>query len=163
VSLIAAIRAARTRFWAASGYFVPPHQERESLYDAARAKVDVRLILPSHSDVTDAVYAGRAAYGDLLESGVRVWEVEDAVLHTKLVVIDGVWTAIGSSNLDRRSVAFNNEIDVIILGRETAAQAEALLDDYTRGAGEVTLTAWRTRSLSERWREWKARVWQYWM
>ena len=73
------------------------------------------------------MFAGRAAYGDLLEAGVHIFELQNAVLHSKLAVVDGVWTAIGSSNLDRRSVVFNNEVDAIILGSDTAAQVEALL------------------------------------
>ena len=74
-----------------------------------------------------AVYAARAAYGDLLESGARIYEMQNAVLHSKLAIVDGVWTAIGSSNLDRRSVVFNNEVDAIIIGADTASQVEALL------------------------------------
>ena len=84
-----AIRA-RRRTGCRSGYFVPPHQEREDLSTAARRGVDVRIVVPSHSDVQSAVYAGRAAYGDLLESGARIWEVRNAVLHSKLAVVDGV-------------------------------------------------------------------------
>jgi cardiolipin synthase A/B len=104
LSLETAIRAAVHSGWLSSGYFVPPHQEREDLGKAARRGVDLRLVVPSHADVRDAVYAGRAAYGDLLEAGARIYEVRNAVLHSKIAVVDGVWTAIGSSNLDRRSV-----------------------------------------------------------
>ena len=89
--------------------------------------VDVSIVVPSHSDVEAAVYAGRAAYGDLLESGARIFEMQNAVLHSKLATVDGVWTAIGSSNLDRRSVVFNNEVDAIILGADSASQVETLL------------------------------------
>jgi cardiolipin synthase A/B len=163
VSLIEAIRLARSRVWLSSGYFVPPHQERETLYNAARAGIDVRLVLPGHSDVEDAVFAARASYGDLLEAGAKIWEVQDAVLHSKVAVIDGVWTAIGSSNLDRRSVVFNNEVDAIILGRDTASQAETLIQGYVGDAREVTLAAWRNRPFSERLEELEARIWQYWM
>lgn len=163
VSLITAIRSARRRIWLSSGYFVPPHQEREDLNEAARAGVDVRLVLPSVSDVQDAVYAARAAYGDLLEAGARIWEVQNAVLHSKLAVVDSVWSAIGSSNLDRRSVVFNNEADAIILGRETAQQIEAILRADMDASHEVTLDAWRQRSFRERWRELGARIWDYWM
>ena len=120
LSVETAVRAAQHRIWLSSGYFVPPHQEREDLAKAARRGVDLRLVVPSHTDVEGAVYAGRAAYGDLLEAGARIYEVRNAVLHSKIAVVDGVWTSIGSSNLDRRSVVFNNEIDAIILGTTTA-------------------------------------------
>jgi cardiolipin synthase len=86
----------------------------------ARAGVDVRIVTPASSDVQSAVYAARAAYGDLREAGVRGFEMRDAVVHAKLAVVDDTWTALGSSNLDRRSVMFNNEVDTTILGHDTA-------------------------------------------
>jgi len=163
ISLITAIRSARWRIWASSGYFLPPHQEREALSAAAAAGVDVRLVTPSHSDVQSAVYAARAAYGDLLESGARIWEVQNAVLHSKLVTVDGIWSVIGSSNLDRRSVVFNNEVDAIILGRDTAGQVETILRRDIAASRVVTQAAWSHRSINERMHEVAARVWQYWM
>jgi cardiolipin synthase A/B len=163
LSLETAIRAAERRIWLSSGYFVPPHQEREDLARAARRGVDLRLVVPRHTDVQSAVYAGRAAYGDLLEAGAQIWEVQNAVLHSKLAVIDGVWTMIGSSNLDRRSVVFNNEVDAIILGSDTGAQVQALLQGVMAQSRPITLQAWQHRTFDERLREWRARLWQYWM
>jgi cardiolipin synthase len=154
---------AERRIWLSSGYFVPPHQEREDMAKASRRGVDLRLVVPSHSDVESAVYAARAAYGDLLESGAQIFEMQNAVLHSKLAVVDGVWTAIGSSNLDRRSVVFNNEVDAIILGNDTAAQVEALLQRDMAASTPITLHGWRRRSLDERLDEMKARLWEYWM
>jgi cardiolipin synthase A/B len=163
LSLERAIRAAEKRIWLSSGYFVPPHQEREDLGKAARRGVDLRLVLPSQSDVEPAVYAGRAAYGDLLESGAHIFEMRNAVLHSKLAVVDGVWTAIGSSNLDRRSVIFNNEVDAIVLGADTASQVEALLQRDMAESAPISLQAWEHRSFHERLEEFEARLWEYWM
>ncbi len=163
ISLEGAIRAAGKRIWLTTGYFVPPHQEREDLAKAARRGVDLRLVLPRHSDVEAAVVAGRAAYGDLLEAGVQIFEMPNAVLHSKLAVVDGVWTAIGSSNLDRRSVVFNNEVDAIVLGADSAGQVEALLQQDQAASVPITLAAWRARSIGERLDEFKARLWEYWM
>ena len=126
-SLLTAMQYARQRVWLCSGYFVPPHQEREELAKIARAGLDVRIIAPAFSDVQSAVYAARAAYGDLLEAGARIFEVRDAVVHAKLAVVDDTWTMIGSSNLDRRSVVFNNEVDAVVLGHDTAGQVEAVM------------------------------------
>ena len=109
------------------------------------------------------MYAGRAAYGDLLKSGAHIFEMRNAVLHSKLATVDGVWTAIGSSNLDRRSVVFNNEVDAIILGADTAAQVEALLRQDMAASAGIALQAWEHRPLGERLDELKARLWQYWM
>jgi cardiolipin synthase len=163
IALMTAVLSATQRVWLSSGYFVPPHEEREDLAKVTRSGVDLRILVPSHADVPATIYAARAAYGDLLESGARIYEVQNAVLHSKLATVDGVWSTIGSSNLDRRSVVFNNEVDAIILGRNTAAQVEAVLRQDMAMAHEITLAEWRRRSQGERWDEIRARVWQYWM
>ena len=85
------------------------------------------------------------------------------MLHSKLAVIDGIWTAVGSSNLDRRSVVFNNEVDAIILGSATAAQVETLLQRDMAESKAVTLPAWQRRSFDEHLDEIRARLWEYWM
>ncbi len=162
-SLMTAMRAARRRVWLTSGYFVPPHDEREELARVSRAGIDVRVVAPAFSDVQSAVYAARASYGDLLEAGVHIYEMRDAVIHAKLAVVDDTWTVVGSSNLDRRSVVFNNEVDAVILGHDTAAQVEALIKQYMDVSRPIELARWEKRPLRERMREWEARAWQYWM
>jgi cardiolipin synthase len=162
-SALTAMRNARRRVWLCSGYFVPPHQEREELARIARAGLDVRIVAPAFSDVQSAVFAARAAYGDLLEAGAHIYEMHDAVLHAKLAVVDDTWAVIGSSNLDRRSVVFNNEVDAVILGHDTAGQVERLMRRYMDASREVDLARWRQRSWHERTQEWKARLWEYWM
>ncbi|OIQ68615.1 major cardiolipin synthase ClsA [mine drainage metagenome] len=162
-SLMTAMKSARRRVWLCSGYFVPPHDERKELAKIARAGRDVRIVVPAFSDVQSAVFAARASYGDLLEAGVKIYEMRDAVVHAKLAVVDDTWTAVGSSNLDRRSVVFNNEVDAVILGHDTAAQVESLLRRYMAVATRINLAEWKDRPLSEREREWQARIWQYWM
>ncbi len=163
ISLMTAVVSANERVWLSTGYFVPPHLERKQFYRAAKRGVDLRLVLPSHSDVEAAVYAARAAYGDLLEAGTKIYELQTAVLHSKLATVDGVWSVIGSSNLDRRSVVFNNEVDVIILGRQTARQVEAILRRDMTQSARITLAEWRHRSLGERLHELQARLWRSWM
>jgi cardiolipin synthase len=120
-------------------------------------------VVPSHTDVQAAVYAGRAAYGDLLEAGAQIYEMQRAVLHSKIAVVDGVWTMIGSSNLDRRSVVFNNEVDAIVLGTDTASQVQRLLEQDIADAEPIPLQAWQRRPFDERFHELSARLWQYWM
>jgi cardiolipin synthase len=162
-SLLTAMQSARRRVWLCSGYFVPPRQEREELTKIARAGLDVRIVAPAFSDVQSAVYAARAAYGDLLEAGAHIFEMRDAVVHAKLAVVDDTWAVVGSSNLDRRSVVFNNEVDAVIVGHDTAGQVEAVMQHYMEVAHEVDLEKWNHRSLKERMRELEARIWQYWM
>jgi cardiolipin synthase len=160
VWLLQAIHAARRGISLSTGYFVPTHQEREELARAARRGVQVRLVLPSQGDSSDAIASGRAAYGDLLEAGVQIYEVRNAVLHSKFVIIDGVWMAIGSSNFDRRSVVFNNEVDAIVLGSRVA-EGEALFNDDIQMSRRINLQSWRARPIEERVREWCARLWEF--
>lgn len=162
-TFLTALHAAKHSVDLSTGFFVPTHQEREELARAARRGVAVRLVLPSVSSVPEALAAGRAAYGDLLEAGVHIWEIQGVVLHSKFATIDGVWTAVGSSNLDRRSVVFNDEVDALIFGRETATAARALFDSDIARSHAITLAQWRHRAFSERLSEFYARFWQFLM
>ncbi len=159
-ALAAALAAARTRVWLASGYFVPMPGELRALCEAAGRGVDVRLVLPGVSDVMGAVHAARATYGKLIRAGVRVHELKSAVLHAKVSTVDGVWTSIGSSNLDRRSAVLNNEVDAVVLGRPMAEATEAMMRAWFEAGEEITLDGWRERSLHERAGELAALGWK---
>ena len=98
-----------------------------------------------------------------MRRGVRIHELRDGMLHGKVATIDGVWTAIGSSNLDRRSFVYNNEVDAIVLGRETAGAVEAMLRRMMETAEAITLRGWKERSVHERLGERVARVWKRYM
>jgi cardiolipin synthase A/B len=164
IALLSAIRNAEQRIWVSAAYFVPTHEELEDLSNAARRGVDVRLLLPSHSDSSKALAAGRSHYGDLLEAGVKIFEARDVMLHAKSVTIDGVWSSVGSSNFDRRSVLFNDEVDVIVLGGASGARVEAIFVDDFREADRIDLQAWRERPLAERFHEVVSRlIWEYWL
>ena len=158
-SLKAALKAAESRVLLATGYFVPTWRQWRLLADAAERGVQVDLILAGYSDNPSCVRAARALYGKLLERGVRIHEMNDGMMHAKVATIDGVWTAIGSSNLDRRSYVFNNEIDAIVLGRETAEAVEAMLRDWISRGDLVSLAAWKRRSSGERLKEAVSRLW----
>lgn len=160
VALLTAIRNAESRIWLTTGYFVPTHDERKDLILAARRGVDVRLLLPGESDSDLALEAGHASYSDLLEAGVRIYERQGSILHSKTAVIDGVWSEVGSSNFDHRSILFNNEVDAVILGGDTGTQLEAMFQDDQKDAGQITLEAWRDRPLWGRLHEFFSRIWQ---
>ena len=118
----------------------------------------MQLVVPGQSDSDAAVAAGRAGYGDLLENGVKIHERQQRILHAKTAVIDGAWSAVGSSNLDWRSTVWNNEIDAIILGPEFGTKMEAMFADDVARSKTITLDAWRKRGLGERLREFKAKL-----
>jgi cardiolipin synthase len=163
VEVLSAIGHAEQRAWLTFGYFVPDPQTVAALKQAAARGVDVRLMVPSKSDVWLTLYAGRSHYSDLLESGVRIFERREAVLHAKTAVIDSVWSTVGTSNLDWRSFVHNFEVNVVILGIDSARELEALFQRDLEAADEITLQAWRTRGIGSRVKETFARLWAYYL
>ena len=160
VTLLSAIRNAEKSIMLSAAYFVPTEQEMEDLIGAARRGLDVRLLLPDKSDSQLSIAVAHSHYSDLLRAGVKIYETHNLVLHSKTVVIDGVWSAIGSSNFDHRSVIFNDEVDVVVLGSETANELESQFADDQQRATAIDLKAWGDRRLSERMKEIFAVAWQ---
>jgi cardiolipin synthase len=163
VTVISAIRSASKSVIASAAYFVPTHDEMEALTQAARRGVDVRLLLPDRSDSPNSIALGHAHYEDLLEAGVKIFETHDLVLHSKTVVVDGVWSAVGSSNFDHRSIISNDEVDAVVLGAETAKELEAMAEDDRANAHAIDRKSWSRRPLRDRAREVYARVWERWL
>jgi cardiolipin synthase len=161
VTMISALRNAESRAWISAAYFVPTDDEMEALTDAARRGVDVRLLLPQVSDSQEAIEVAHSHYTDLLEAGVKIYETKEVVLHSKMAVIDGVWSAIGSSNFDHRSVLFNDEVDAIVLGSDTAKALEAAFTDGEKTATPIDTGKWEdSRPVTERMRGFFARMWE---
>jgi cardiolipin synthase A/B len=160
VTLLTAIEGARVSIRMTTGYFVPTRQEKKVLEAAARRGVDVRLMLPSLSDSRASLAVQHSAYGELLKAGVKIYQQDGGILHSKTVVVDGVWSALGSSNIDHRSVLFNDEVDAIVLGAETGAAIEQRFEDDLKAAHQTNIQTWRHRSFSERIREVWWRLWQ---
>jgi cardiolipin synthase len=160
VTAISAIRNAEDSIWITGAYFVPTHQEKEGLMAAARRGVDVRLLLPARSDSGPALAVQHSHYEELLRAGVKIYERDDGILHSKTMVIDRVWSIVGSSNFDHRSVLFNDELDAVVLGKETG---ERLADDFTadlQHAEEIDAAQWARRSALEHLRENFWRLWE---
>jgi cardiolipin synthase len=150
VTLISSMRNAEQRIWLTTAYFVPTSEELDTLKDAAERGVEVRLMLPANSDASQAMAVARSHYTGLLEAGVRIFEIDGVILHSKTVTIDGVWSAIGSSNFDHRSVLFNDEVDAIVLGTGTARDLEERFEEDRAVAREIKLEVWRERPLTDR-------------
>jgi len=157
-TILSAIRNAEKNIWISAAYFVPTDDEMNDLIAAARRGVDVRILLTGHSDEQMAQAVGRAHYGDLLEAGIHVFEEQDGMLHSKWATIDGVWSVVGSSNFDHRSILFNYEVDAVVLGRDTASQLEGLFGREIAKARPITLQAWEDRPFGERFREFYSRA-----
>jgi len=160
VTLLSAIRNAEKSVWLIAAYFVPTEQEEEDLVDAARRGIDVRILLPDRSDSESSVAVQHSHYSDLLDAGVKIYESHNEVLHSKTVVVDGVWSVIGSSNFDHRSVIFNDEVDAVVLGTDTARELEGMFEDDLGKATQLDLATWNERPLSQRLNEMLSRIWQ---
>jgi cardiolipin synthase len=161
VTFISAISSAEARVHVTMAYFVPDPQLLDELKAAAARGVDVRLVLPSRTDGWVVFHAGRSFYEELLQAGVKIYERKDRLLHSKYAVVDGVWSTVGSSNMDWRSLMHNLELNAVVLGPEFAARLEGLFDKDVAQSTEITAEIWQQRPLTDRVREVAARSWAY--
>lgn len=146
--LIRTVRA-RQRVWITNAYFVPDGSILRAVSIAARAGVDVRILVPRFSDVVFMPWIASAFHLGLLRAGVKVFEYQRSILHAKTMLIDD-WGLVGSSNLNHRSLLHDLEADVV-LADEKACQA--LESQFLRDCVEsrqITLQNWRARPFLER-------------
>ena len=129
-AFLQAISSARTSILISTPYLLPGEQLTEALLDAVRRGVRVRVLIPSvvkSSGVEFVTQASqREAFGALLEGGVQLHEYSPALLHTKMMIIDGTWATVGSTNLDNRSMAMNDELNVMFYDRTIAKRLEEI-------------------------------------
>lgn len=163
LTLISAISNAEKQVYLTNAYFVPDPQLIQALIDAATRGVDVRLILPSFSDSAVVFHAGRAQYSRLLAGGVQIFERQGALLHAKTAMIDGVWSTVGSSNLDWRSFMDNDEVNAVVLGRDFAAQMSAMFAIDQAASQPIDAKTWAKRPLPFKLKEWMAQLWERWL
>jgi cardiolipin synthase len=161
--LLSAIIHAEQSIHLTSAYFVPDQQTVDALKDAARRGVDVQLVLAGLSDVSITQYAGRSFYEELLAAGVRIYERKDALLHAKTAVIDGVWSTVGSSNIDFRSFLHNDEANAVVLGKDFAIQMENMFAVDVSASDAIDEATWQQRGISQRLRESLSRMWAYFL
>jgi cardiolipin synthase len=149
-SLLAAIATSQRSVWLTMAYFAPGDEMISALTDAAQRGVDVVLVLPGRSDFKLVLQAGRSYCDRLLSSGVHILEMDDAVMHAKTAVIDGVFSTIGSSNMDWRSFSANSEINAIVIGRDFGQQLESVFQRDVTKSRPIELDGWRQRQLGDR-------------
>jgi cardiolipin synthase len=160
---VAAFTCATKRLWITHAYFAPNEELLTALIDAAKRGVDVRLIVPSFTDSRVVLNATQATFTQLLNAGVKIYELKDALLHAKSVVIDSSVTIIGSSNLDMRSFLHNDEVNAIVISRDTAQRMEEVFQRDQQSARAVELKAWERRSLWQRTKEFFVHMFSYWI
>jgi cardiolipin synthase len=163
MTLVSAITRAEAEIHLTVAYFGPDPVLLKALVGAAQRGVAVKLVLPSYTDSWAIFHLGRSHYTKLLRAGVEIHERHGAVMHAKTMVIDGVWSSIGSSNLDSRSFLHNDEINAVVLGGEFAAQMDAMFAVDLAESEQILLGEWRRRSWWLRIKERVARLGAYWL
>jgi cardiolipin synthase A/B len=159
--LTAGITYSTKSVWLTTAYFAPDPNTINALTAAAKRGVDVRLLLPGFTDSFLAFHAGRSHYEELLKAGVKIYEQREVLLHAKTVVIDGVWSSIGSSNFDWRSFCHNDEVNALFVSKDFGDQMGKIFEDDLAQAHQVTLEEWKARGAGTRFREWFSRKFDY--
>ena len=145
-SVLAAIAAAaRDYLWITNAYFAPRTLALRALTEAVERGVDVRLLLPGKSDLPLVRHAGHGYFRELLNSGVRIFEYQDAILHAKTLVADNLVSLVGSSNLDFRSFHFNAEVNLVVMDESVAHDMAAAFREDLRDAVEIEAGQWDER------------------
>lgn len=157
-----AFASARRYVYLTTPYFVPDHNTRRRLMEAARRGVDVRLLVPRKSDMRLAQWAARSAYASLLAAGVHIYEYLPRVLHAKTVVADGEWAMVGTANLDYRSLFVNYEINLVTRDPDLSSELKQQFLDDLAVSEQVSSVQWAKRGLTARLFEsvaWLVRHW----
>lgn len=157
------IRQARTEVFVANSYFVPGRGLVRQLAQAARANVDITLLLPGHTDMKWVQMAGRATYERLLQGGVKIYERKDRMFHGKVAVVDGQVAVVGSCNIDPRSFRHNLELNLNAWHPELATALRKGLGAETLSSLAMELESFRRRPLRDRIWSRFAYAMKYWL
>lgn len=160
---LAAFASASTRLWITHAYFAPNEELLNAMTQAAQRGVDVRLIVPAFTDSKLVLKATQSTYTRLLKAGVRIYELKDALLHAKSVVIDGTVSIVGSANLDMRSFLHNDEVNAIVVSRDFGRRMEAVFRRDEQASRPIELERWNRRSLWQRLKEFGVNLFGYWL
>lgn len=146
---------AQKRIWIQNPYFIPEPEAIDAFGEAVRRGVDVRVMMPSTSGSDNPMvqHAGHRNFEKLLKCGVRLFEYPHTLLHQKVMTVDGVWSAIGSSNFDDRSFDTNDEITLGIKDAALARQLDAVFEKYVQRCEEINLKQWQQRGLWHKFKD----------
>jgi cardiolipin synthase len=150
LSALSALASAQASVDLTMAYFSPDAALEAGLMSAARRGVRVRLLLPGLLDFGGILHAGRAHYARLLAAGIQIFEEPRALLHAKTLEIDGVLSTVGSANWDFLSFALNDELNVVVIDAQFAAQMRALFEDDLEHAVRIDAQQWARRPLRQR-------------
>ena len=129
------------------GYFIPDAEFLDAMIAATRRGVDVRVLIPEVSNHVLADWVARSLYSRLLRAGVTIWLYQGAMVHAKTGTVDGRWTTIGTTNIDRMSMRGNFEINLEVYDRDLAGRMEQIFETDLTNARQLTLEEWESRSM----------------
>ena len=153
------IAAAAKSIDLSAAYFVPDNIERRMLADAARRGARVRILVPGpHTDSGVVKRASRASWGELLRAGVEIYEYQPALFHCKVMVVDGLWTSVGSTNFDSRSFSTNDEANLNVLHAGFAREQIVLFERDLQRSRRASIEEWQDRPLREKLMEHASRL-----
>jgi cardiolipin synthase len=144
-----AINAARREIIIQNPYMLPDQDALKALEAAVKRGVDVKVMVPATTSTDSPIvqHASHHRFGDLLRAGVKIWEYKKTLLHQKVIIVDGVWSCVGSTNFDRRALELNDEVSMGVLDRNLATQLKAAFADDLRYAEPRSLDQWSHRGL----------------
>ncbi|HUQ12530.1 MAG TPA: phospholipase D-like domain-containing protein [Steroidobacteraceae bacterium] len=149
--VLLALTAAKTSIDIENAYFVPDNLTVEALCSAARRGVRVRIVVPGrHTDARVGRWAAQGLYGSLLECGIQIFEYQPTMMHCKVMVIDGLWSSVGSANFDDRSFRLNDEANLNVFSEDLAREQVRLIDADIEKSRRMALGKWRHRKFGRR-------------
>ena len=144
------IAAASKTIHLSMAYFAPDEVALDTLVEALRRGVKIQILMPGpHTDAEIVQKASRAKWGELLKNGAEIHLYQPTMFHCKVLVVDGLWTSVGSTNFDNRSFRLNDEANLNIYDAAVAAQQIALFNEDLKKSRRVTYEEWEARP----WRE----------
>ena len=148
------IASAQKSIHIANPYFFPDPRIEEALINAVKRGVRVVVLTPAKNDHTATSAASHSGFGPFLLGGVEIYEYQPALMHTKAMVVDGVWAAVGSANLDYRSLAINEELNLVVYDTAFAQQLEKSFQEDLKYSKKLTWEAWNSRPFMDKLIEW---------
>ena len=149
---------AREKIWIQNPYFIPNPDAIAAFANAVKRGVDVRVLMPatSGSDNPMVQHAGHRNFERMMRSGVKLFEYPHTLLHQKVMTIDGIYSVVGSSNFDPRSLETNDEVTLGILDAKTALKLDEIFERYVKRATEIDVEKWAKRSIFHKIKDYAA-------
>jgi cardiolipin synthase len=153
------VASARSTIYISTPYFLPDADLRRELKEAKKRGVDVKIITPGeHNDHLLTRSSSRRLYGELLENGIEIYEYQPGMIHQKLLIVDGVWCVLGSTNMDNRSFHLNDEVNIAAFDGSLTKQLTDLYLGDLKESHRVTYDEWKKRPLWDKLFEWTGKL-----